>query len=127
MPKILILEDDPDLRLALNIRLRANGFETAIAADAVLAVTIAKRERPDLLLLDLGLPGGDGFAVMERFRSHIDLQAVPIIVLTARDPALNRERALNAGATEFFQKPVDSDDLLAAIRRALGPTARVAR
>jgi DNA-binding response OmpR family regulator len=117
--KILIIEDDVDMRLALNVRMRASNYDTAFAADAVMALSIAKKEAPDLILLDLGLPGGDGFVVLERMKNIASLACTPVIVLSARDPGTNRERALKAGATAYFQKPVDNESLMAAIHHAL--------
>jgi two-component system KDP operon response regulator KdpE len=117
--KILIIEDDLDLRRGLNLRLRANNYDTAFAADAVMALSIAKKEAPDLILLDLGLPGGDGFLVLERMKSIASLACTPVIVLSARDPKANEKRALDAGAEAFFQKPVDNQELMTAIQRAL--------
>ena len=117
--KILIIEDDLDLRRGLNLRLRASNYDTAFAADAVMALSIAKKEAPDLILLDLGLPGGDGFLVLERMKSIASLSCTPVIVLSARDPKANEKRALEAGADAFFQKPVDNQVLMTAIQRAL--------
>jgi CheY-like chemotaxis protein len=76
-------------------------------------------EKPDLVLLDLGLPAGDGFVVMERLQRNDRLSNIPVIVLTGRELAGNRDRALNAGAAAFFQKPVADGDLLFAIQKAL--------
>ena len=118
--KILIIDDDADLRRALNIRLRANNYETAFASDSVMALSVARKEQPDLILLDLGLPGGDGFIVMERMKNIAALACIPVIVVSARDPQLNKARALAAGADAFFQKPVNNDELLQAISEALG-------
>jgi DNA-binding response OmpR family regulator len=120
--KILIVDDDLPTRQALNLRLRANGYDTAFAPDAIAAVSEARRIQPDLVLLDLGLPGGDGFRVIERLRAIAAFGSLPIVVLSAREPAVNEERALAAGAAAFLQKPADNDALLAAIRRALGAT-----
>ena len=117
--KILIIEDDADLRRALNIRLRASEYETAFASDAIMALSIAKKEAPDLILLDLGLPGGGGFVVLERMQHMASLAAVPVIVVSASDPKTNEKRALDSGAEAFFQKPVDNDQLMKAIQRAL--------
>ena len=118
--KILIVEDDQDMRRALQIRLKSQGYTIAVAADAVTAIAAAKRERPDLILLDIGLPGGDGFLVMERLHALLPLADVPFIVLTARSPEGNKERARGLGAKVFLQKPVDNDVLAAAVREALG-------
>ena len=125
--KILIVEDDQDMRRALNIRLRANNYETAFASDAIEALSIAKKEQPDLVLLDLGLPAGDGFMVMDRMKDIPSLSCLPVIVVSARDPAGNKDRALSAGAAAFFQKPVDNGQLMAAIRHTLGDAIEFGR
>jgi len=127
-PKILIVDDDPDLRRGLNLRLRANQFETVYATDGFTAMAMAQKERPDLIILDIGLPAGDGFVVLDRLQQAATLSTIPVIVLTARDPQSNRERILKAGATAFFQKPADNTELLDAIHSALGSswTARAA-
>lgn len=117
--KILIIEDDQDMRRGLNVRLRASNYDTAFATDAVMAISIAKKEAPDLILLDLGLPGGDGFLVLDRMKNVASLACTPVIVLSARDPQANEERALKAGAEAYFQKPVDNDQLMKAILKAL--------
>ncbi len=116
--KILIVEDDQDIRQLLHLELTAAGFETAFARDAATAVAVARRERPDLVVLDLGLPAGDGFVVMERMRSIPDLEMTPIVVITARDTR-EGERAVEAGARSFLQKPFDADELVAEIRAVL--------
>jgi len=118
--KILFVDDDPDLRRGLNLRLRANQFETVYATDGFTAMAMAQKERPDLIILDIGLPAGDGFVVLDRLQQAASLSTIPVIVLTARDPQGNRERILKAGATAFFQKPADNSELLDAIHAALG-------
>ena len=120
--KILIIDDDPHLILGLTPRLKANNYAVVTAADAIAAITVARKEAPDLIILDLGLPGGDGFMVLERIRNLPDLSGVPVIVLSARDPVDNRKRSLEGGAVAFFQKPPDNHELLTAIRQALGET-----
>jgi DNA-binding response OmpR family regulator len=117
--KILIVDDDADLRLGLGVRLRAIKYATVFAADGATAIAMAQRERPDLILLDLGLPAGDGFLVLERLRAIPKLAAIPVVVITARDVEESRERALDLGAVAFLQKPVDNAALLTAIRLAL--------
>jgi putative two-component system response regulator len=120
--KILIVDDDQPLLLGLTPRLKANGYKVFSALDAVSAITVARKEAPDLVILDLGLPAGDGFVVLERMRALPDLSATPVIVLSALDPAENKQRALNAGALAFFQKPPDNHEFLTAIHQALGET-----
>jgi two-component system KDP operon response regulator KdpE len=121
--KILIVDDDPDVRQGLNVRLKANHYDTFFAGDALSSMTEARKHEPDLIILDLGLPAGDGFAVMERLKSIPALAVIPIIVVSARDVLANKERALKAGAKAYLQKPVDNAELLKVIRRALGEPA----
>jgi DNA-binding response OmpR family regulator len=118
-PKILVVDDDPDLVRALRLRLRANNYEIATAADGYAAIATAQKERPDLIVLDLGLPAGDGFVVLQRLQDSDALSGIPVIVLSARDPQNNEERALKAGAAAFFQKPADNEELLNVIRVSL--------
>jgi DNA-binding response OmpR family regulator len=118
-PKILIIDDDNDMRRALHIRLRAHGYETVFAGDGLAAMKAAIKESPDLILLDLGLPAGDGFVVMERLQKNTKLSCVPIIVLTARECRGNKEKAMAAGCFAFFQKPADNGELMSAVERAL--------
>ena len=117
--KILIIDDDRDIRIGLNARLRAAGYDTAFAVDGVSAISAARNENPDLILLDLGLPAGDGYVVLERLKDVAELGAVPVIVLSARDARTNEQKALDAGAHSFFQKPADNEALLAAIWSAM--------
>jgi DNA-binding response OmpR family regulator len=117
--RILIVVDDDDARYAMNVRLRASGFETVYATDGVSAVKMARLTQPDLILLDLGLPAGDGFLVMERLRAFPDLACTPVIVVSARDPRVNETRALAMGALGFFEKPADNGELLDAARHAI--------
>src|SRR5580692_13036185 len=114
-PKILVVDDDPDLVRALRLRLRAKNYEVTTATDGYSAVAAAQKEHPALIVLDLGLPVGDGFVVLERLQSIDALASVPVIVLSARDPQSNEQRALKAGAAAFFQKPADNDELMNAI------------
>ena len=118
--KILIVDDDADLLKALYLRLKANNYNTVFAQDGYQATKMVLTEKPDLIILDIGLPMGDGFIVMDRIKEFIKTSMTPIIVLTGRDPEANKPRALQAGAVAFFQKPVENDELLACIARELG-------
>jgi DNA-binding response OmpR family regulator len=117
--KILIVDDDADLRQALKLRLRANHYETVHAGDGYSAIALAHKEQPNLIILDLGLPAGDGFVVLDRLQKDDKLSTIPVIVLTARDAQSSEQRALKAGATAFFQKPADNAELLEVIRATL--------
>ena len=120
--KILIVDDNEDVSKGLRILFRAHDYVTVIAGDAVTAISQAKSESPDLIVLDLGLPAGDGYLVMERLANIEAVASVPVIVFTARDEENHRERSLQAGAKAFFQKPVDPAELLLAVKQILeGP------
>ncbi len=117
--KILIIDDDPDVRQAMHVRLKASGYDTSFASDVPSSIQQARDQQPGLIILDLGLPAGDGFAVMEQLKLQPDLAAIPIIVVSARDAFGNRDRVLAAGAQVYLQKPVNNAELLAIIRHAL--------
>ena len=121
--KILIVDDDPDVRHGMQVRLKANHYDTFFAVDALSSMVEARKHEPDLMILDLGLPAGDGFVVMERFKAIPALAEIPIIVVSARDARANKGRAIKAGAQAFLQKPVDTAELMAVIRQALGEPA----
>src|ERR1700682_5991482 len=125
--KILIVDDDPDIRQGMNVRLKANHYDTFFAADAFSSMVEARKHEPDLIILDLGLPAGDGFVVMERLKTIPSLAVIPVIVVSARAGLANRERALKAGAKAFLEKPVDNAELLAVIRQTLGETVHPER
>jgi DNA-binding response OmpR family regulator len=120
--KILIVDDDADLRRALSLRFRTNGYETAYATDGFSAIAMAQKEKPDVIILDVGLPAGDGFVVLDRLQQNTFLSGIPVIVLTARDPHSTREKIMNAGAAAFFQKPADNTQLMSAVRTVLSPS-----
>jgi DNA-binding response OmpR family regulator len=93
--KIMIIDDDQHLLMGLGARLKASGYGVVSSMDAVSAIAVARKEMPDLVILDLGLPAGDGFVVLDRMKDLPDLMAIPVIVLSARDPAHNKKRALD--------------------------------
>src|ERR1700689_4942036 len=121
--KILIVDDDPDIRQGMHVRLKASQYDTFFAADAFSGMAEARKHRPDLIILDLGLPAGDGFIVMERLKQVPFLAVIPVIVVSARNGLGNQKRAHEAGAKAFLQKPVNDAELLAVIRQALGEPA----
>src|ERR1700722_8064084 len=118
--KILIVEDDPDVLLSMHVRLRAHHYDTYSASDAITCMAEARRVEPDLIILDLGLPAGDGFVLMERFNKVPSLAAVPVIVVSGRDLQTNQKKVIALGGKAFLQKPVSNAHLLAVIRSALG-------
>ena len=115
MKSVLLIEDDKSVTLALGIRLKSMGYEVHSAADAVTAISQARNSNPDIVLIDINLPGGDGFVVAERLKSLVQTSATPQIFITAsKEPGL-RKKALAAGATAFLEKPFDAEELASAI------------
>ena len=117
--KIMVVDDDPDIRQGLSLRLRANNYDTVNVCDGYSAIAMAQKEKPHLIILDLGLPAGDGFAVLKNLQQYPALAVIPVIVLTARDPESNEKRTLESGAVAFFQKPADNEELLGVIHACL--------
>jgi CheY-like chemotaxis protein len=116
--KILVVDDDQDVRRLAHLRLR-HEFDTVFATDAISAISVAKKEQPDLVLLDLGLPGGDGLVVMQRLAALTPLSHIPVVVVSARERAAYEDETLGAGAEGFLQKPFTAEELLAAVRDVL--------
>ena len=117
--KILVVEDDIDINRALAYRLRASGYEVSTASDGLLGLCSAVRDQPDLMILDIALPTGDGFSIVERLRTSTKVGDIPFIVLTAsRMPEL-RDTAMKLGAFAFLEKPYDAGILLDRVRAAL--------
>jgi CheY-like chemotaxis protein len=119
--RVLVIDDDRDLLVSLVGLLRARGYEVVAAADAISAIATAAKQRPDVVLLDLGLPGGDGLTVMERLRGLPQMAVVPVVILTGLDPERYRDRAIAAGAAAFLRKPVSDGELLRTLAEALHP------
>lgn len=117
--RVLVIEDDADERHGMAVRLRHDGYDTAFAEDVPAAIRAARNHKPDVILLDLGLPGGDGYTVMSRLKAIPELSHIPVIVISAREPAAERERAIRGGAMMYFQKPIRNSALHIALQRAL--------
>ncbi len=115
--KVLVIDDDQMLCRGIDIRLKANNYSSCFAHDAGSALSTALTEMPDLIILDIGLPGHDGYWVMQSFKECPKLTDVPIIVLTALDGFSHQRRCRDAGARRFFQKPVTNLRLMTAIRQ----------
>jgi CheY-like chemotaxis protein len=123
MPTILYIEDNEDNVYMLARRLRRHGFEVIVATDGARGVDAARRERPDLVLMDLGLPVLDGWEATRRLKEAPETRSIPVVALSAPAMAGERERALAAGCDDYDTKPVDLERLLAKIRAHL-PGAR---
>ncbi|MBU4199316.1 MAG: response regulator [Verrucomicrobia bacterium] len=118
-PKIFIIEDEPDLVQALVIRLEAEGYQTACVADGMTAAVRAGEKKPDLILLDICLPGCDGFAVFQELRQQPATKHIPIVFLTARSSVDDRQKARHLGAAEYIVKPFKWHELSRVLHKIL--------
>jgi two-component system cell cycle response regulator DivK len=119
MQKILYVEDNDDNVYVMKGRLPRLGFEVVVAADGEQGVAMAETEAPDLILMDLRLPGIDGWETTRRIKAAPATKAIPIIALSAHAMAGDREKALEAGCDDYDTKPVDFPRLLERIRTVL--------
>jgi DNA-binding response OmpR family regulator len=120
--RILVVEDQDTIRRMLEVLVSASGHEVFAAANGAKAIEVVLATTPDMVLLDLHLPGHfDGFEVCRRIRAHSATQCIPIIVISARDDAQSRTNAHNAGATAFFGKPFSPTTLLKQIEKLQQP------
>ncbi|NBO34920.1 MAG: response regulator, partial [Actinobacteria bacterium] len=114
--RILVIEDDQSIAEIVGILLRAEGFEVSYCADGNQAITAFKAVSPDLVLLDLMLPGKDGIEICRTIR---DSSGIPIVMLTARSDTSDIVTGLEAGADDYIVKPIKNEELLARIRARL--------
>jgi PAS domain S-box-containing protein len=119
--RILIVDDEPDTVSILTALLAEQGYLTFKAYDGIEAIMLAKREKPDIIILDLMMPEMDGFEVIKKLKSDIETNQIPIVVLTARDLKTDKIKALELGATEYLTKPFSTENLLTEIMEALSP------
>jgi len=119
--RILVVDDDPDILKAIGLRLRLSGFNVSAAQDGVSATQLAMSSRPDVVILDIGMPAGDGHQVCERLRAHPKTCEIPIIYVTARDTGTDRKKAAEMGALAYIVKPFQHQELMATVNRALTP------
>ncbi len=115
MTRVLVVDDEPQILRGLGTNLRARGYDVDTAADGERALELAARRHPDVVILDLGLPGIDGVDVIRGLRAWT---SIPIIVLSARDQEQDKVHALDAGADDYVSKPFGMDELLARLRAA---------
>jgi two-component system cell cycle response regulator DivK len=123
MKRILVVEDNELNRDVLSRRLLRRGYDVLVAADGILGIELAYAERPDLILMDLGMPEVDGWECTRRLKLDRITAAIPIIALTAHAMLGDRQRALDAGCDDFDTKPIDFDGLILKMDRLLQVTA----
>ncbi|MDP8215746.1 MAG: response regulator [Candidatus Kaelpia imicola] len=117
--KILIVDDEPDVIKVLGMRLKANNYEVISAQDGIQAVSIAHREKPDLIILDIKMPAQDGYAVYENLRMAVSTNLIPIIFLTALPPEEVEKRVQELDADGYISKPFDTENILNKIKELI--------
>lgn len=119
MKRILIVEDDQKIALALQVRLKANRYAVSVASDAIVGASLGRTLKPDLILLDISMPGGDGFQLAATFHNMPETMATPVIFITASKSPELLQKVMKLGAVGLFEKPFDTEKLLYSIEREL--------
>ncbi len=122
--RLLLVEDDSAVALVYRMRLEMDGYEVIHAADGEEALRLASAELPDLVLLDISLPGMDGNEILARIRASATLRRLPVIALTAHAMAGDREQAMAAGCDDYDTKPVDFARLMIKIENLLARASK---
>ncbi len=119
MPKVLIIEDNADIAELLKDGLSAEGFEVRVCPDAYQGVEFTHRLQPDIIVLDLMLPAGGGFAVLEKIKLSTHTRDIPVVVLTASKDSEHKKHALGMGVVAYLEKPYETKDLANKLREIL--------
>jgi CheY-like chemotaxis protein len=119
LPRVLVIDDEPAIRGVLRASLEASGFEVVLADDGLRGIGVARRQRPDAIVLDLMMPVMDGHTVLDVLRADEKTRYLPVIVLSALTQQAVRDRCHSQGVAAFLAKPFDPADVAAAIRDAL--------
>lgn len=113
--KILVVDDEPDIVKTVGIRLKASGYKVVSAMDGLQATNIAIIEQPDLIILDINMPAGDGHTVAKRLKHSSKTCSVPILFLTASTNPEDYKKAFDSGVVKYITKPFDPKELIAAV------------
>lgn len=124
-PRILLAEDDSAIHDLIVMRLGLAGYHTLSARDGCEALALMRRARPDAVVLDINMPGLDGFAVLDSMSRSPLLAPIPVLVLTARHAAEDVRRAIKLGASDYLAKPFDDTRLLARVARLCSPPRQI--
>ena len=119
MPKIMVVDDEPDLVRLVQFRLEREGWEVITATDGLSALGKAMDEHPDLIFLDVMMPGMDGFEVLEQIRSRRGIHKTPVVMLTAKGTTTDLEKARSLYVQHYVIKPFDPDKLVATAKKVL--------
>lgn len=125
MPRILIVDDEPNIVLALEMLMKREGYEIRTVGDGERAVEAAETFRPDLILLDVMMPRMDGYEVCQRLRSDRVLKDVVIVMLTAKGRAVEREKGLALGADLYITKPFSTREVVQKVKELLASKSGV--
>ena len=134
--KILVVDDNPVIVRTIGMKLKSKGYEALTALDGAAASSIVRTNKPDLIILDISFPpdpgnvGGvawDGFLILDWIRRIDGAQNIPVIIITGGDPKTYKDRSMSAGATAFFHKPINHDDLLGVIQKTLGEAVEASK
>lgn len=117
--KILVVEDEPEFRLALRTRLEANGYEVIEAEDGAIGLDLARNQNPNLIMLDIMLPKMDGYKVARLLKFDEKYRKIPIVMLTARSQKNDRETGLTVGGDAYLTKPYKPQEMLDTIAKLL--------
>jgi two-component system alkaline phosphatase synthesis response regulator PhoP len=115
--KILIIDDEPDFVDMIQMRLEANGYTIVSAEDGIQGVDVAIEEAPDLILLDVMMPGWDGYETLKQLRRKPEVAKTPVIMLTAKGESRSIFKAQEMGSTDYLIKPCDSTELLETVAK----------
>ena len=124
--RILVVDDEPDIVKSLSLRLGSVGYDVSTAYDGLSATRKAIEEQPELIILDIGMPAGNGHVVVERLRNIVETSHIPVIYLTACTAKSDYLKAREGGVCKYITKPFDSDILLAAVDDQITRSRQVA-
>jgi len=116
MAVVLIVDDSPTDQHVLSLALQRHGFSTLVASDGAEAIAMAERERPDVILMDIVMPGMNGFQATRHLTRNPSTSSIPVVIVSSKDQETDRIWGLRQGAVRYIMKPVDEDDLVAAVR-----------
>lgn len=117
--KILLIDDEKELLLSLSTLLKSQGYSIIAAYDGLFGISLAHKEKPDLIILDLGLPAGGGFYVLDNLKDSVLTNGIPVLVLSAQQEEGIEEKVKQKGAVKYFHKPFEPQELLSQIEDIL--------
>jgi two-component system, OmpR family, KDP operon response regulator KdpE len=130
--KILVIDDNSVVLKAFELKLKASGFQVLTASEGSEAVSVARKSKPDVIVLDINFPPDvgssglqwDGFNIMQWMRRFEEVGQIPVIIVSSNEASKSKQKALDAGAADYFQKPVDYEQFMIAVRRLIGQASR---